>query len=39
MTRFQTFWLHAALVASISMAAPHLIAQGPSDIHFDGSSK
>jgi alpha-galactosidase len=39
MTRLQTSLLQAALVASISMPAPRSIAQGPSDIHFDGSSK
>jgi hypothetical protein len=36
--RLQTSLLQAALVASISMSALRLIAQWPSDIHFDGSS-
>jgi hypothetical protein len=39
MARLQTSLLQAALVASISMSALCLIAQWPSDIHFDGSSK
>jgi hypothetical protein len=39
MARLQTSLLQAALVASIGMSALCLIAQWPSDIHFDGSSK
>jgi alpha-galactosidase len=39
MTRLQTSLLRIALIAGIGIYAPCLTAQGPSDIHFDESSK
>src|SRR6202011_3708240 len=39
MTRLQTSLIQAALLASIGIHAPGMAAQGPSDIHFDESSK
>src|SRR5215471_7333624 len=39
MTRFQASVFQAALAATIGMSDPHLIAQRPADIHFDGTSK
>ena len=39
MTHLRTVLVQTVLVASVGMNAPRLIAQGPSDIHFDEMSK
>jgi alpha-galactosidase len=39
MTSFQTNLIQAAIIASVTLPAARLLAQEPSDIHFDESSR